>query len=256
MSDGLGKAKRLIKAGDSSFHIGDYDKAALSYSKAMKLLAGATINKSSVLALADAHNGMGHTLRSKGQYLRALTLNEKALFLYMKLSKEDRNMAKRLVKALHYTADTLADLNKTDKALEVSQEELKIARRLYAQDKKNIFYLAYGLNGTAARLSNKKKFKEAIKLLNQSIAAQIKTAESKEKKYPNLSWTYHLLGATYLSAGEPEKAVQNLQKALQMRLIITAKNKRYVGALRNTLEVLSTAYGGKVTTARSPHGYL
>jgi tetratricopeptide (TPR) repeat protein len=257
MADGLGSAKRLIKAGDSSFHTGDYHGAVSSYSRAMKLLAAAKVSESSLLALADAQNGMGHALRSKGQYSRALAFNERAVALYLKLSKGKRSVAKQLVKALHYTADSLADLNRIDQALAISREELKIARKLYSKDRKNLFYLTYGLNGTAARLSNKKRFKEAARLLNQSLRAQQNAVGSKVKKYPNLSWTYHLLGATYLNSGDEEGAIRNLQKALQMRLVIAEKNKRYTGALRNTLEALSLAYGGKnSTSARSQRGYL
>jgi tetratricopeptide (TPR) repeat protein len=258
MANELGKAKQLIKLGDSSFQKGDYDKAASSYLKAIKISSALPKSKNALLALADAHNGLGHALRSKGQYSRAKSFNEKALLMYRKLYKKDKGQAKRMVKALHYIGDALADLKQVDKALSLSQEELRLARRLYAEDRKNLFYLVYGLNGTAARLSNKKRFNEAVRLLNQSLRAQLKAPESRrEKSYPNLSWTYHILGVTFLNSGDNEKAIENLKKSLELRLVIADKNKRYTGPLRNTLESLSLAYKSRnASSAKSSHGYL
>lgn len=258
MANELGEAKKLIKAGDSQFHKGDYDKAVSSYSRALKISGASSNAKRSQLILADAYNGMGHALRSKGQYSKAKGLNEKALSIYKKLYKSDKEISKKLIKALHYTADAHADLNQIDKALSISQEELRLAKKLYQENKKNLFYLTYGLNATAARLSNKKKFNSAVKLLNLSLREQLKAPESNnEKNYPNISWTYHLLGATLLSAGNEEKAIENLKKALEMRLVIADKNKRYIGALKNTLKALSLAYGEKNSiSTRSKHGYL
>jgi tetratricopeptide (TPR) repeat protein len=249
--------KKLIKSGDSEFHKGDYDAAISHYGKAISLIR-APKGKDDLLNLIDAYNGTGHALRSKGKFTRARPFNEKALAMCTKLAKKTKGLDKRMALTLHYTADVLADLNQVDRALELSKTELKIAKGLYSKDRKNLFYLVYGLNVTANRLADKKKFKAAISLLNESLRAQNKDVKAKsEKGYPNLSWTYHALGTVLLSSGDTDSAIENLKKALEMRLVIADKNKRYIGALRNTLESLSTAYGKKNnTSARSARGRL
>ena len=258
------KTKKLVESGNSFFHEGDYDRAISCYTKAVKNCENKSDNKSR-LVLADAYNGMGHTLRSKGQFTKSYAFQLKALNLYKTLAKTNKTLDKQMVLVLHYTADVLADLNRTDKALGLSRKELAIARKLYSKSRKNnLPYLVYGLNGTACRLADKKKYAAAVSLLNESAAAQTRGAKSNnfkgrgmEKGYPNLSWTYHILGSTRLKMGDSEKAIPNLKKALEMRLIIADKNERYIGALRNTLDTLSSAYAGRNTTsAKGRHGLL
>ncbi len=257
------KTKKLVESGNSFFHEGDYDKAISCYAKAVENCENKSDNKSR-LVLADAYNGMGHTLRSKGQFTKSYAFQLKALNLYKNLSKTNKTLDKQMVLALHYTADVLADLNHIDKALVLSKKELVIAKKLYSQNGENLAYLVYGLNGTSCRLADKKRFTAAVRLLKESLRIQERKAKSNnfkgrnaEKGYPNLSWTYHILGATQLKMRSEEKAIPNLKKALEMRLIIADKNKRYIGALRNTLDVLSSAYASKSTTsARSRQGLL
>ncbi len=259
----ISKMNELVRSGNSFFHKGDYDNAVSCYAKVVKLCKGKSDSKSK-LVLADAYNGMGHTLRSKGQFSKSYSFQIKALKSYQNLAKTNKNMDKQMVLSLHYMADVLADLNRIDKALALSKKELIIARRLYSKNTKNLPYLVYGLNGTSCRLSDKKRFAAAVSLLNESLKVQTKDAKSNnfkgraiEKGYPNLSWTYHILGATRLKMGDAEKAIPNLKKALEMRLIIADKNKRYIGALRNTLNALSNAYAsGNMTSAKSKRGIL
>lgn len=237
------KINRLIKLGDASFDNGKYSQAVSYYSQAIKQCKTAPQNKKTRLALADAYNGMGHTLRSKRQFAKSESFQVQALEIYRELHKSDKTLEKRLALSLHYMADILADLNHVDKSFALYREELSIARKLYAEDKKNLFYLVYGLNGSAARLTDKKNFKGAILLLQASLRAQkAATKQPAEKSYKNLSWTYHLLGAAFLKSGDAPKAITNLKKALGMRLVIADKNKRFIVALRNTLEALSSAY--------------
>lgn len=257
------KTKKLVKSGNSFFHEGDYDKAISCYVKAVKNCENKSDNKSR-LVLADAYNGMGHTLRSKGQFTKSYAFQLKALNLYKNLAKTNKMLDKQMILALHYTADVLADLNHIDKALALSKKELVIARKLQSKNRRSLPYLIYGLNGTSCRLADKKRFKAAVSLLNESLKAQTRDAKSNnfkgrgiEKGYPNLSWTYHILGATQLKMGDPEKAIPNLKKALEIRLTIANKNKRYIGALRNTLDALSSAYARRNTTAaKSKRGIL
>lgn len=190
------KMRKLVKSADSLFHKGDYDRAISCYAKAIRSCGGKA-DAGSNLVLADAYNGMGHTLRSKGQFAKSYASQLKALNLYQKLAKTNKNIDKQMALSLHYTADVLADLNIVDKALALSKKELAISRKLYSKSRKNLQYLVYGLNGVSCRLGDKKRFKAAISLLNESLKAQKGNTDSnQEKGYPNLSWTYHILGAT------------------------------------------------------------
>ncbi len=252
------KISELVRSGDSSFHKGKYDKAVSHYSNAIRQLGRGAQSYASRLLLADAYNGMGHTVRSKGWFKKAYSFQNKALALYRELAKHGRNIDKRMALSLHYMGDVLADLNQMDRALGFSRAELKLARRLYSKDEGNLRYLVYGLNVTAGRLADKKEFRGAVSLLNESLKAQNGFGRpDAEKNYPNLSWTYHILGTTLLDSGDAEQAIINLKKALAMRIAIADKNVRYIGALRNTLEALSLAYSKKNTTsAKSKRGYL
>lgn len=241
---------RLIKSGDASFDKGEYNNAIQYYSQAIKRCKAMPKTRAASLALADAYNGMGHALRSKHQFAKSKHFQEQALGLYRKLHKKDKKLEKRLALSLHYMADIAADLNQIDRSLDLYREELRIARRRYSKDKKDIFYLVYGLNGSAARLSDKKNFNGAISLLQESLRVQrAVTKHPPKKSYPNLSWSYHILGATFLKSGDTGRAITNLKKALEMRLIIADKNKRYIAALSNTLDALSSAYKKRDSTA-------
>ena len=171
------KLDGLIKSGNSSFQKGDYDKAISYYSKTVKNCENKPDNKNR-LALADAYNGMGHTLRSMGQFAKSYAFQVKALKLYERLAKGDKNLDSRMVLALHYTADVLADLNHIDKALALSKKELAIARKLYSKSANNLPYFVYGLNGTSCRLADKKRFAAAVSLLKESLKVQTKVAKS------------------------------------------------------------------------------
>ncbi len=257
MAENCAKAADLVRVGDSSFKRGDYDEAVSSYSKAIRICK-ASASKATRLVLADAYNGMGHTLRSKGRFKEAYISNKRALGIYTEGYRTGSNLDKRMAMALHYTADVLADLNRIDESLRLSRKELSIERRLYSHDRKNLFYLVYGLNNTACRFADKNDFKGAIRLLNESLKLQGRVASHDGKKdYPDLSWTYHILGVTLLNMGDIDGAIVTLRKSLGMRFVIADRNKRFIGALRNTLENLSIAYSRKgATQSKSGRGYL
>lgn len=257
MAASAGKPAESVRLGDASFKRGDYDDAIASYTRAIKACNKGSKGSAARLALADAYNGMGHALRSKGQFGRSYEFQRRALDIYAGISRK-RAIDGRMATALHYTADVLADLNRIDEALRLSRKELSIARRLYSRSGRNLEYLLYALNNTACRLINKNRFGSAIMLLNESIREQNRAlGKHPERSYPNLSWTYHILGVALLNKGDTDGAIANLRKSLEMRLVIADRNKRFIGALMNTLANLSIAYSGKNSThARSERGYV
>ena len=114
------------------------------------------------------------------------------------------------------------------KSLLYYREELGIARKLYSSDKKKfINALVYGLNGTAIRKADTKKFKGSLSLLNESLKSQqsiFKNKKDVRNNYPNLSWTYYIIGITKMKSGDLTGSISNLKSSLQMRKIIAKKD--------------------------------
>lgn len=240
---------KLLKSGSKSFDKGNFSKAVSYYSKAISIGKAHANDKTFAVLLADGYNGIGHTLRSKGEVAKAKQFQEKALKMYKNLVKNNTRLQPDFALSLHYMGDISADAGQMQKSLSYYKGELKIVRNLYPKNnKKFIGYLVHGLNGTAVRLVDNKNFKGALVLLKESLKSQNSIFKNKKeirKNYPNLSWTYHIIGITKLKSGDLNSAISNLKTALSMRKIIAKENARYIGALKNTLNDLGDAYSKK-----------
>ncbi len=246
----LNRVKALNTKADKFFESGNFNSAVSAYLKSIKLCGSNPINSKFELCLADAYNGMGHTLRSKYQFNKSKRFQTKALTLYKRIASKNPNLRPKLAISLHYMGDILADLKDLDKSLSNYKEELKIARQLYSENRnKHLNLLVHGLNGIAYRLADKKDFNGAISYFSESLKCQKRTGKKRKdrkKVYPNLSWTYHGIGTTLLKKNDLNGAIQKLKKALAMREEIAShKNMRYVIALKNTLYKLGEAYSKK-----------
>jgi len=245
----------LLESGKTFFEKGSFDDAVSSYSRAMDMCGKEAKDRRFAPHLAAAYNGMGHTLRSKGEFNKSKQFQDKALAMYKELVLKDAKLQPDFALSLHFMGDILADLGQADKALFYYLCELKIARKLYAKNKKkNQNMLIYGLNGTACRLADKKDYKKALALLGESLKvleSASKNAKERRKNYPNLSWTYHIIGTTLLKKSDVDGAIANLKAAAKMRKVIAKENVRFTEALKNTLNKLGDAYSmkGKVKEA-------
>ncbi|MDE1868667.1 MAG: tetratricopeptide repeat protein [Candidatus Micrarchaeota archaeon] len=239
----LASIDSLIERASKSFDTGDFRASASSYSRAISLCKNEK-SKSCALRLARAYNGLGHTLRSQGKFADSKRYQILALERYRAIAKYNQKVLPELAVSLHYMGDILADYKKMREALKFYTEEFKIAKSLYSRkNSKGLALMVYGLNGMACRYADLKNTGRALRLLNQSVRYLNKNAKGRGNKlYPNLSWTYHIIGTTMLKSGDANGAVKNLKLAAKMRKVIAKDNKRFIAALKNTLNKLGDAY--------------
>ncbi len=249
MKSDSGSVNKLLKSGGKSFDKGDFSKAVSYYSKAIAVCKARAKDKAFTVLLAESYNGIGHTLRSKGEFSKSKQFQEKALKMYSGLVKNSTKLQPDFALSLHYMADISADVGQIKKSLSYYKEELKIVRNLYSKNNRRfIKNLVYGLNGTAVRLADTKNFDGALALLKESLRAQRGIFKSKNdirKNYPNLSWTYHIMGIAKFKGGDLNGAISDFRTALHMRRAIAKENSRYIGALKNNLNDLGDAYSKK-----------
>jgi tetratricopeptide (TPR) repeat protein len=245
----INNISKFLKLANKSFDRGDFSKSVSYYSKAISICKPNSKEKTFVILLAEAYNGMGHALRFRGEFSKSKEFQEKAVKIYEKLNRSTDKLQLDFSYSLHYMGDILADLGQVQKSLSYYKQELEIVKKLYSKDnKKFIKNLVYGLNGTAIRLADTKNFNSASTLLNQSLKAQKSVFKNKKEirnNYPNFSWTYAIIGVVKLRTGDLNGAISNFKNSLSMRKVIAKGNNKYIGALKNTLNDLGDAYSKK-----------